>query len=119
MDHYNRYEEDIKLLADAGCSAYRLSIEWARIEPEEGRYDYREIGHYRKDLHCCRGNGITPIVTLHHFSSPAWLIRKGGWTNECTVDSFAKYARYPEKTNGAESIQPFDDFPHHWGVEDK
>jgi len=94
VDHYNRYEEDIKLLADAGCSAYRFSIEWARIEPEEGRYDYREIGHYRKVLHCCRENGITPIVTLHHFSSPAWLIRKGGWTNECTVDSFAKYARY-------------------------
>ena len=94
VDHYNRYEEDIKLLADAGCSAYRFSIEWARIEPEEGRYDYREIGHYRKVLHCCRENGITPIVTLHHFSSPAWLIRKGGWTNERTVDSFAKYARY-------------------------
>ena len=66
VDHYNRYEEDIKLLADAGCSAYRFSIEWARIEPEEGRYDYREIGHYRKVLHCCRENGITPIVTLHH-----------------------------------------------------
>ena len=94
VDHYNRYEEDIKLLADAGCSAYRFSIEWARIEPEEGRYDCREIGHYRKVLHCCRENGITPIVTLHHFSSPAWLIRKGGWTNECTVDSFAQYARY-------------------------
>ena len=94
VDHYNRYEEDIKLLADAGCSAYRFSIEWARIEPEEGRYDYREIEHYRKVIRCCRENGITPIVTLHHFSSPAWLIRKGGWTNERTVDSFAKYARY-------------------------
>lgn len=94
VDHYNRYEEDIKLLAGAGCNAYRFSIEWARIEPEEGCYDEREIGHYRKVLQCCRENGITPIVTLHHFSSPAWLIRKGGWTNENTVGAFAKYARY-------------------------
>ena len=94
VDHYNRYEEDIKHLADAGCSAYRFSIEWARIEPEEGSYNYKEIEHYRKVLRCCRENGVTPIATLHHFSSPAWLIRKGGWTNERTVDSFARYARY-------------------------
>ena len=38
-DHYNRYEEDIKLLAEAGLNAYRFSIEWARIEPEEGKFD--------------------------------------------------------------------------------
>lgn len=94
VDHYNRFEEDIRLLAGAGCNAYRFSIEWARIEPEEGRYDYREIEHYRKVLRCCRENGVTPVVTLHHFSSPAWLIRRGGWTSERTVDSFARYARY-------------------------
>ncbi len=94
VDHYNRYEEDIKLLADAGCSAYRFSIEWARIEPEEGRFDEKELAHYRAVLDCCRAHGVTPIVTLHHFSSPAWLIRNGGWTDERTVSSFARYARY-------------------------
>ncbi len=93
-DHYNRFREDIGLLADAGLNAYRFSIEWARIEPEEGRYDYREIEHYRDVLRCCREHGVTPIVTLHHFSSPAWLIRKGGWKKEHVVDAFAKYARY-------------------------
>lgn len=94
VDHYNRYEEDIKMLADAGCNAYRFSIEWARIEPEEGVYDRNEIEHYRKVLDCCEKNQITPIVTLHHFSSPAWLIGKGGWGDSYVEDAFARYAEY-------------------------
>lgn len=92
-DHYNRYAEDIALLANAGCNAYRFSIEWARIEPQEGCYDQKEIQHYRDVLHCCKANGITPIVTLMHFSSPAWLISKGGWCKEFVVTAFAKYAK--------------------------
>ena len=94
VDHYNRYREDIQLLADAGLNAYRFSIEWARIEPQEGRFDEHEIAHYRDMLCCCREHGVTPVVTLHHFSSPAWLIRKGGWKKEYVVGSFARYARY-------------------------
>lgn len=93
VDHYHRYEEDIRLLAGAGGNAYRFSIEWARIEPEEGRFDEEEIQHYRHVLHCCQENGITPIVTLHHFSSPAWLIRRGGWCKKTTIAFFARYAR--------------------------
>ena len=91
-DHYHRYEEDIRLMRDAGLNAYRFSIEWARIEPEEGRFDDREIEHYRDVIRCCKANGIEPIVTLHHFTSPAWLIRKGGWEAESTVEDFRRYA---------------------------
>ncbi len=72
-DHYNRYEEDIKLLAAAGLNAYRFSIEWARIEPAPGEFDEKEIEHYRNVIRCCRNNGVEPIVTLHHFTSPKWL----------------------------------------------
>lgn len=93
VDHYNRYEEDIKLLADAGCNAYRFSIEWARIEPQEGTFCMQEIAHYRKVLQCCQKNGITPIVTLQHFSSPAWLISKGGWRKPYVAKAFARYAK--------------------------
>ncbi len=93
-DHYNRYEEDIRLMAEAGLNVYRFSIEWARIEPEEGVYDDAEIAHYGKVLDCCRANGIEPVVTMHHFSSPLWLIRNGGWEDERTVEAFAKYCRY-------------------------
>ena len=94
VDHYNKYEEDIKSLASAGCNAYRFSIEWARIEPKEGVYDEKELEHYRAVLNCCEENHITPIVTLHHFSSPAWLIGKGGWGDSYVEDAFAKYAEY-------------------------
>lgn len=94
VDHYHRYEEDIRLMAQAGLNAYRFSIEWARIEPEEGRFEEKEVEHYRQVIACCRANGLEPVVTLHHFSSPAWLISKGGWEAETTPADFARYVRY-------------------------
>jgi len=93
-DHYNRYEDDIKIMADAGLNAYRFSIEWARIEPAKGRFDENEIEHYKKVLECCYKNNITPIVTLHHFSSPKWLIPEGGWEDEKTIHYFENYCRH-------------------------
>ena len=101
-DHYNRFEEDIRLLAGAGLNAYRFSVEWARIEPEEGRFDDQEIDHYRTVIACCRENGVEPIVTLMHFTSPVWLIRKGGWEAESTVEDFRRYAAYVTGKLGAE-----------------
>lgn len=53
-------------------------MEWARIEPEEGRFDDAEVEHYRAVIRCCWEHGIKPIVTMHHFSSPKWLITKDG-----------------------------------------
>lgn len=94
VDHYHHYEEDIRMMKEAGLNAYRFSIEWARIEPEEGKFDKAETEHYRKVLQCCRKYGIEPIVTLHHFSSPVWLIRKGGWEAQSTPADFARYTRY-------------------------
>ena len=102
VDHYNRYEEDIKLLAAAGLNAYRFSIEWARIEPKEGQFDEVEVEHYRSVIRCCRANGIEPIVTLHHFSSPKWLISKGGWEADTTPADFVKYVRYVMEHLGSE-----------------
>ena len=82
MEHmkYTSYEEpSLAMMAEAGYNAYRFSIEWARIEPEEGIFDDNEIEHYRDVIACCRKYGIEPMVTLHHFSSPKWIISKGGW----------------------------------------
>ena len=101
-DHYNRYEEDIRLLAEAGLNAYRFSIEWARIEPEEGKFDEGEIEHYREVIACCKEKGVEPIVTLLHFTSPLWLIRKGGWEAESTVEDFRRYATYVTEKLGSE-----------------
>ena len=101
-DHYNRYEEDIRLLAEAGLNAYRFSVEWARIEPEEGQFDEAETEHYRKVIACCRENGVEPIVTLMHFTSPVWLIQKGGWEAESTIGYFRRYADYIARQLGSE-----------------
>lgn len=101
-DHYHRYEEDIRLLADAGLNAYRFSVEWARIEPEEGRFDETEIEHYRSVIRCCKAHGVEPIVTLMHFTSPAWLIRKGGWEAESTIEYFRRYAAFVAQKLGNE-----------------
>lgn len=94
VDHYRRYREDIKLMADAGLNAYRFSVEWARIEPTEGCFDDKEAEHYLDVIRCCQEYGLEPIVTLHHFSSPKWLIGKGGWEAESTIEDFVRYVRY-------------------------
>lgn len=94
VDHYNRYEEDIRMLAEAGLNAYRFSIEWARVEPQPGVYDEAAIEHYRNVLMCCHKNHVEPIVTMHHFTSPKWLIEQGGWEAETTVERFAAYCKY-------------------------
>ena len=91
-DHYHRYEEDLRRAAEAGLNAYRFSIEWSRVEPEDGVFDQAQIEHYRQMIRTCRELGLTPMVTLQHFTSPVWLIKKGGWEAESTVDDFARYA---------------------------
>lgn len=93
VQHYERFREDLSLLKEAGGNAFRFTIEWARIEPKKGIIDKEELNHYRNVLEFCHENGITPIVTLHHFSSPKWLIQEGGWESQCTIDYFANYAR--------------------------
>ena len=102
VDHYSHYEEDILLMKNAGLNCYRFSIEWARIEPMEGKFDPNEIEHYRAVVRYCKVNGIEPIVTLHHFSSPKWLISKGGWEADSTVEDFARYTRYVMEQLGSE-----------------
>ena len=94
VDHYNRYKEDIDILKNAGLNAYRFSIEWARIEPEEGVFDEKEVEHYRDVLSYIHEKCITPVVTLMHFTSPSWLIKKGGWRSQNTPFYFQRYVSY-------------------------
>lgn len=94
MEHYSKFKEDLKLLIDAGLDAYRFTIEWARIEPSLGNYNQQEIEHYREVLNFCHEQEITPIVTLHHFSSPKWLITEGGWESETTIEHFGRYCKF-------------------------
>ena len=96
-DHYNRYEEDFDLMSELNQNAYRFSIEWARIEPEENKFDRKEINHYRKVVLALRQRGITPFVGLHHFTVPLWLANfcaimvAWGWNYHNMLGKLSKY----------------------------
>ena len=77
-DHYHRYPEDIATLAKLGFNTYRFSVEWARVEPEQGEVSLAALEHYRQVLVTCHEHGMTPIVTFHHFTSPRWGALAGG-----------------------------------------
>ncbi|MGH7814240.1 MAG: glycoside hydrolase family 1 protein [Candidatus Binataceae bacterium] len=99
-DQYHRYREDLATLAQLGFNAYRFSIEWARIEPEEGHFSRAAIDHYRRVLAACREHNLTPIVTFHHFTSPRWVAADGGWNDKKTAERFARYCEYAGKQLG-------------------
>ncbi len=90
-DSYHRYREDMALLADAGLDTYRFSLEWSRIEPEPGFVSRAEIDHYRRMVEACHEFGLTPMVTLLHFTVPRWMADQGGWRHPDAVDLFARY----------------------------
>lgn len=91
-DSWNKWREDIELLKKTNQNAYRFSIEWAKIEPEEGKFDQTAIEHYRDILTELKKNNITPLVGLHHFTNPQWLDKIGGFTNKKSIKFFMRYA---------------------------
>lgn len=93
-DHWNRWREDNELMGDLGFPIARIGLEWSRIEPESGHFDHAAIHRYREELSDLRDRGIKPLVTLHHFSNPLWLERRGQWTNPLTIKAFLRYTRF-------------------------
>ena len=100
VDHFRRYDQDFALAAGMGHNAHRLSLEWARLEPERGRYDPQAVAHYRAVLGSLRRRGLTPMVTLHHFTNPQWVADQGGWLADRTIEDFARYAAFAGSTFG-------------------
>ncbi len=90
-DHFWRYPTDVALLAELGFGAYRFSLEWSRIEPEEGEFSTSALDHYRRMIATTREHGLLPVVTFHHFTTPRWAVADGGWTDPAIVDRFARY----------------------------
>lgn len=93
-DSYNRYAQDISLLADSGLNTYRFSVEWARVEPEEGFFSRAQILHYRGMIEACLEAGVTPMVTLNHMTLPRWLAHRGGWRDPASTDLFGRYVEH-------------------------
>lgn len=93
-DHYNRYENDFDLAKELGHTAHRFSVEWARIEPEEGKFDMEAIDHYRKVLKALKSRDIKPYITLWHFTLPLWFYIRGGFERKDSPEIFARYCAY-------------------------
>lgn len=101
-DHYNRYEEDFKVAKEIGLNAMRISIEWSRIEPEEGKWNSAAIEHYRKVLKSMKEQGLVRMVTLWHWTFPNWLADKGGFETKNGVQAFARFAWFVAENLGHE-----------------
>lgn len=93
-DFYNRYKEDIALMAEMGFKTFRFSIAWSRILPEGvGKVNQEGIDFYNNVINECLKYNIEPLVTMFHFDLPAALEKKGGWSRRESVDEFEAFAR--------------------------
>lgn len=104
-DQYNRYKDDFQLAKILGHNAHRLSIEWSRIEPQEGNFQLEEIAHYKDVLKNLKDNGMVVMLTLWHYTLPKWVADIGGWTNRKTASFFIRFIEkiLPE-------VAPYTDF---------
>ena len=95
-----QYAEDTKLSRNLGANAFRTSFEWGRIEPKEGVIDPAGVAFYHRLLDSMKANGLTPLMTLHHFSYPSWMDADGGWENPKSAERFERFAKFIAKEYG-------------------
>ncbi len=94
------WEEDAELVAGLGLDNYRFSVEWSRIEPAEDEISRAALAHYRRLCEGLRARGVDPVVTFHHFTTPAWLVAQGGWESGVAVERFARFCRVVAESLG-------------------
>jgi beta-glucosidase len=88
-----RWKDDFDLAAEGGQNAHRLSIEWSRVEPSPGKWDQHALDQYRVMIQGAKERGLIPMVTLHHFTNPRWVVEQGGWLADEIIDWFERYTR--------------------------
>lgn len=93
-NHYEMYREDVKLIKELGHKAYRMSVEWSRIEPVEGEFCKEAVGHYIDLLNRLKEENIKVYVTLHHFTHPLWFEKKGAFHKAENIAYFERYVNY-------------------------
>ncbi len=105
-EHWDRFADDFGLVNELGCKGYRFSVEWSKIEPQEGQFDQKAIEHYRKMIEAMRTAGLEPMLTLHHFTNPIWFEEKGAFEQESNINCFVRFC---EKV-----FTEFSDLVHYW-----
>lgn len=88
---YEMYESDAELIRTLGLDAYRMSVEWSRIEPEEGIFSQEAVDHYKAQLDLLKKSGIKICLTLYHFSHPVWFEKMGHFTDPKQLKAWEKY----------------------------
>jgi len=96
-DHYNLFEQDFDIAKSLSHNAHKISIEWARIEPEEGKFDMAAVEHYTKVLQAISARGMKPVINIWHFTLPSWFANKGAFTRAKNLRFFARYAAFCAK----------------------
>ncbi|MBI2064605.1 MAG: glycoside hydrolase family 1 protein [Candidatus Yanofskybacteria bacterium] len=91
-DFLNRYKEDFDLASDFNDEVHRLSLEWSRIEPEEGKFNSDAIKKYKEILSYAKQKGIDPMICLNHFALPLWIVEKGGLESSEFPFYYSRYA---------------------------
>lgn len=91
---WHTIEPDLDRAQALAQNAFRMSIEWSRVEPRDGVFDPAAITRYRAMLSAVRERGMTPMVTLHHFTNPRWLEQRGAWLHPATPHRFSKFVAY-------------------------
>jgi beta-glucosidase len=91
-DWWSNASGDLDLCRDLGLSAIRIALDWGRLEPIRGRWNYEAFENYRTLLQLIRARGMRPFVTLHHFTHPAWFEQEGAFLNGNLIPEFVTYA---------------------------
>ncbi len=99
-NHFEEFDNDFKIAKSLGNNAYRMSIEWARIEPEKDQWSQEGVDFYKKIFKSLKKHGLKPMVTIHHFTNPIWTEKFGGWENKEIIERFAKFTTFLAKTFG-------------------
>ncbi len=86
-----QWTDDLDLIRGLGVRSYRFSVEWSRLEPAPGEWSNAACDHYLRQCEALVEAGIRPTVTLHHFTTPRWAVRNGGWTDPDIVGRFAEF----------------------------
>ena len=100
VDHKKYYKKDFELLKKLNLNTLRFSIEWSRIEPEEGKFSKAGLRYYKTYLNELKRQGITPVVTLWHFTLPKWFAAKGGFEKRANLKDFERYVGVIAKAFG-------------------
>lgn len=91
--HYEMYKEDFKLAKKLNLNAFRFGIEWARLEPKEGKWDEKAVEHYRDYIRELRKNGLEPFLNIWHWTMPVWFMEKGGFAKRENLKYFDRFVQ--------------------------